>query len=362
MTVKNEEEFIDRAISSVEDIATEIIIVDTGSTDSTKSLVRSRNKCVLYEREFPNHYGEARNIPIRIIRQEHSCDDKDYILSLDGDEIISHPELIPKYTQLSEFDGYYLTKNHLTPGGWFSNPSLKLFRNKPGLYFVGSICELLEPKMAQLKCNTGSIPTVINDMGFRKDKETVRKKIDRYIGLLEEKILSESKLADYLYLSYFQTLNGYYEGAFSTLDTAIQNTGDHSIALQKASTLFYLGDSEEAECIINNFLGNFEVNGNLYAEVMNKMGQIWSNRGEYEKALEAYQRAVGVWSERDVYWFNLLLMSHIIYGETDPNLREKANRRNPLIKEIKFSGAKNTLDTFSELDLHYPNMQEVIWL
>ena len=203
MTVKNEEEFIDRAISSVEDIATEIIIVDTGSTDSTKSLVRSRNKCVLYEREFPNHYGEARNIPIRIIRQEHSCDDKDYILSLDGDEIISHPELIPKYTQLSEFDGYYLTKNHLTPGGWFSNPSLKLFRNKPGLYFVGSICELLEPKMAQLKCNTGSIPTVINDMGFRKDKETVRKKIDRYIGLLEEKILSESKLADYLYLSYF---------------------------------------------------------------------------------------------------------------------------------------------------------------
>ena len=44
MIVKDEAEFIEGAVKSVEDIADEIIVVDTGSTDSTVSLARAAGR------------------------------------------------------------------------------------------------------------------------------------------------------------------------------------------------------------------------------------------------------------------------------------------------------------------------------
>src|SRR5690606_6849319 len=41
MIVKNEETFIKKALESVKDIADEIIVLDTGSTDSTKEILTS---------------------------------------------------------------------------------------------------------------------------------------------------------------------------------------------------------------------------------------------------------------------------------------------------------------------------------
>ena len=41
MIVKNEEDVLGRALKSVQGIADEIIIVDTGSTDSTKEIASS---------------------------------------------------------------------------------------------------------------------------------------------------------------------------------------------------------------------------------------------------------------------------------------------------------------------------------
>ena len=40
MIVKNEEDVLDRALSSIQEIADEIIIVDTGSTDHTKQIAK----------------------------------------------------------------------------------------------------------------------------------------------------------------------------------------------------------------------------------------------------------------------------------------------------------------------------------
>ena len=47
MIVKNEEDVLERALKSVQGIADEIIIVDTGSTDSTKDIASSYNRPIL---------------------------------------------------------------------------------------------------------------------------------------------------------------------------------------------------------------------------------------------------------------------------------------------------------------------------
>lgn len=80
MIVKNEEDVIGRCLESVKDIADEIIIVDTGSTDKTKEIV-SRYTDKVFDFKWVNDFSKARNFSF-------SKATKDYILWLDADDVI----------------------------------------------------------------------------------------------------------------------------------------------------------------------------------------------------------------------------------------------------------------------------------
>lgn len=80
MIVKDEEQVIGRALDSVKDIVDEIIIVDTGSTDRTKEIVREYTTEV-YDFPWINDFSAARNFAF-------SKATKDYILWLDADDVI----------------------------------------------------------------------------------------------------------------------------------------------------------------------------------------------------------------------------------------------------------------------------------
>lgn len=80
MIVKNEEDVIGRCLDSVKDIFDEIIVVDTGSTDRTKEIVRQYTD-LLYEFEWIDDFSAARNYSF-------SKATKDYIMWLDADDII----------------------------------------------------------------------------------------------------------------------------------------------------------------------------------------------------------------------------------------------------------------------------------
>lgn len=80
MIVKNEEDVIARCLDSVQGIADEIIIVDTGSTDRTKEIVRTFTD-KLYDFAWINNFEAARNYSFSMATME-------YILWLDADDII----------------------------------------------------------------------------------------------------------------------------------------------------------------------------------------------------------------------------------------------------------------------------------
>ncbi|MFE4712784.1 glycosyltransferase [Paenibacillus sp. NPDC056722] len=79
MIVKNEEDTLDRCLSSVADLVDEIIIVDTGSTDATKEIIRKYSDQV-FDFEWIYDFAAARN-------HAFSQATKEYILWLDADDV-----------------------------------------------------------------------------------------------------------------------------------------------------------------------------------------------------------------------------------------------------------------------------------
>ena len=80
MIVKNEQDTLGRCLDCVKDIADEIIIVDTGSTDKTKEIALNYTNKV-YDFEWVYDFSKARNFSFAKAT-------KDYIMWLDADDVI----------------------------------------------------------------------------------------------------------------------------------------------------------------------------------------------------------------------------------------------------------------------------------
>lgn len=80
MIVRNEEAVLGRCLDSAREIADEIIIVDTGSTDNTISIAKKFTDRV-YSFEWTDDFSAARNF-------SYSKATKEYIMWLDADDII----------------------------------------------------------------------------------------------------------------------------------------------------------------------------------------------------------------------------------------------------------------------------------
>ena len=80
MIVKNEERVLERCLECLKDIVDEMIIVDTGSTDSTKEIAKKYTDKI-YDFEWIKDFSAARNYSL-------SFATKDYIYCADADEVI----------------------------------------------------------------------------------------------------------------------------------------------------------------------------------------------------------------------------------------------------------------------------------
>lgn len=85
MITKNEESKLKRCLDSVKCIVDEIIVVDTGSTDTTKDIALTSGAKV-YDYKWNNNFSDARNYAI-------NKSSGDWNLILDADEFISDVNL-----------------------------------------------------------------------------------------------------------------------------------------------------------------------------------------------------------------------------------------------------------------------------
>jgi len=93
MIVKNEENVIGRCLNSIKDIVDEIIIVDTGSTDNTKEIVKGFTDKI-FDFNWTNDFSAARNY-------SYSKATMDFILWLDADDVVLEEDRV-KFMQLKQ--------------------------------------------------------------------------------------------------------------------------------------------------------------------------------------------------------------------------------------------------------------------
>ncbi len=120
MIVKNESEVIRRCLDSVKSLIDYWVIVDTGSTDGTQTIIREHLKAIpgeLYERPWRN-FGENRTEAFELAKKKGT-----YILFMDADDTLEFtgkkefPHLAAdQYNMWRGIEGFTYTKPQLVKG------------------------------------------------------------------------------------------------------------------------------------------------------------------------------------------------------------------------------------------------------
>ncbi|GAX91610.1 tetratricopeptide repeat-containing glycosyltransferase family 2 protein [Effusibacillus lacus] len=143
MLVQNEEDCLERCLSSVVNIVSEIIVVDAGSTDQSQKIAKRYGASVVTV-PWEDDFAKARNEGLKQATKE-------WILVLDADEELEEPNLsyLNHLLQQEEVYGYFVKmKNyvgHLSTGEYVTDSVCRLFRNHPEIRFIGSIHEEVSP-------------------------------------------------------------------------------------------------------------------------------------------------------------------------------------------------------------------------
>lgn len=175
MIVRNEERALQKCLDSVRELAPEIVIVDTGSTDGTLPIAR-RNNAKISSFDFTNvDFAAARNHSLAQATRR-------WILVLDADETLD-PASIPIIRDLLHSDpaGYFVARRNYASDteGFTTDHVVRLFPNQPDYRYRGRVHETVQgPRLLPSRLHI--------DHTFVTDRETRRHKNQRYIKILLE--------------------------------------------------------------------------------------------------------------------------------------------------------------------------------
>jgi len=143
LIVKNEQDTLDRCLSSVADLVEEVIIVDTGSTDDTKALARKYTERI-YDFEWIHDFAAARNYAF-------AQASKEYILWLDADDVLREKDRNSLRELKETLDPAVdsVTMNYHLAFDDYGNVTASLRRNRlvkrsRGFRWIGAVHEYLE--------------------------------------------------------------------------------------------------------------------------------------------------------------------------------------------------------------------------
>ncbi|MGH9354384.1 MAG: glycosyltransferase [Terriglobia bacterium] len=311
MIVKNAEGTLARCLDSVREVAGEIVIADTGSTDRSIEIAReyqARVFSIPWERDF----AKARNLALAQVKAE-------WVLMLDADEVLDSEagKLIPAHLSKDGVMGYtvhiknYLgnanchlwdqqAKPNISPPpfardypAYVEHVNVRLFRHHPEIFFQGRVHETVGYRILDLGMWIDEATFYIHHLGFIEDDETLAKKYIFYRDLGREKAVEmpENALAHFeLGVEEFEHFHNY-SGALAPFKRACELNPRLGVAwLFYGRTLGHLGKHREGLAALEHA----EDTGAKMEMILESRGDIHYSLGEFAEAFRSYQQAAGL--------------------------------------------------------------------
>ena len=330
MIVKNEEKYLRGCLESVQGIADEIIVVDTGSTDNTIKIAEEFG-AKIFHFEWINDFSAARNYAL-------SKSTGNWILYLDADERISENSKneLKKIIKRNENFAVNCTVKSIDEIGGTPNLMLypRLFKNHSELKFTGRVHEQISGSTRKLNYKLVDSNIEIIHLGYNIPKDEFQKKAERNLELLKAEF--EQNPTGYNAFQIAQTLiilnkkdesTPYLQKAAS--DKNLEKTHRaHSYRLLSAISL----EKNNLEEALKNINESIKTHANL--TLINFMAsKIYLRSGRVKEADSFCRKAVEI-------------NSKITYGKSKPNFDIIIDEKVLLFYALNFSLENNLTDSF----------------
>lgn len=247
LIVKDEEQHLVRCLSSLKSLADELIVIDTGSTDTTREIATIFGAQV-YEFPWNGDFSAARNESLL-----HATGD--WILVMDADEAIapvdhhrirehlvgSQPPIARELVSRNYHDNVSLENwqpnrgeypGYEAGGGWVGSTKVRLFPNRYGIFFEKPVHELVDYGVRACGLRIEESPVPIHHYGYL-DKERLRIKRENYYRLGKIKLAEAggSDLKALTELAIQAGELGHHEEAIDLWNQALAVNSQHLLAL-----------------------------------------------------------------------------------------------------------------------------------
>lgn len=176
--VKDEADLLARCLDSIAPAADELVVVDTGSSDGSVGVARSRGAKVTTTR-WRDDFSHARNVSIDNASGV-------WILWLDADDVVPEASLVRiKELKREQTDKVYgmVVRNQKSDGTGTEFIQARMFPNRPDIRFEGRIHEQMMPSALRLGMQMVPTDVVVEHHGYA-DEESIRRKALRNIEML----------------------------------------------------------------------------------------------------------------------------------------------------------------------------------
>lgn len=267
LIVKDGIKTIKECLNALAQIASEIVVVDTGSTDGTLEFLRSypQENFKIFTYKWHDDFATARNFALK----HCSCA---WVFFVDADEILT-PEGIACIKDLQEHDFYdkvaYWIEN---TEEFYYAPRLELFRTDLGLQFKGRVHEYLDgSELPQDKI--GIVSTGIKHL---KTVEEVHERAIKYFNIAEQALKANelNTVRDFYFYGMSAQMAGKHDLAWAAFDIAIR--------MHKLRPAWLISD------VVNCY---------------DSIAMYYQNNGKLQQAIETWLTSVELFPRYDIFYF-----------------------------------------------------------